>query len=44
MPFRCVAENCSNLPDPSKNISLYKFRDESDNCPSGKKRKGDECG
>ena len=39
MPFRCVAGNCSNLPDPSKNISLHKFRDESDNCPLEKKRR-----
>ena len=25
MPNRCVAGNCSNVPDPSKNIKLHKF-------------------
>ena len=25
MPNRCLAGNCSNVPDPSKNIKLLKF-------------------
>lgn len=39
MPFRCVAGNCSNVPDASKNIALHKFPDDDDNCPSEKKRR-----
>ena len=39
MPFRCVAGNCSNLPNPSKNIILHKFCYESENYPSGKKKR-----
>ena len=39
MPEKCVAERCSNVADPKKNISMNKIPFFGEECPIKKKRR-----